>query len=79
MQLKQRKDAVQRTGEYAMSLVGDQVLEGGAPPHPATEAKRVRTLVASSGSWTETEEAAIPTFRQSPPELVARFSELARP
>jgi hypothetical protein len=39
---EQRKEAVQRTGEYAMSLVSDQVLKGGAPLHPVTEAKRVR-------------------------------------
>lgn len=40
---EQRKDAVQRTGEYAMGLVGDGTLKGGAPLHPATEAKLVRT------------------------------------
>jgi hypothetical protein len=40
---EQRKDAVQRTGEYAMSLVGDGVIKGGAPLHPVTEAKRVRS------------------------------------
>jgi hypothetical protein len=40
---EQRKEAVQRTGEYAMSLVADGTLKGGAPLHPVTEAKRVRT------------------------------------
>jgi hypothetical protein len=39
---EQRKDAVQRVGEYAMGLVGDGTLKGGAPLHPVTEAKRVR-------------------------------------
>src|SRR5262245_56719841 len=39
---EQRKEAVQRVGEYAMGLVGDGTLKGGAPLHPVTEAKRVR-------------------------------------
>jgi hypothetical protein len=40
---QQRKEAVQRVGEYAMSLVSDGTLKGGAPLHPVSEAKRVRT------------------------------------
>ncbi len=40
---EQRKEAVQRVGEYAMSLVGEGALKGGAPLRPVTEAKRVRT------------------------------------
>ena len=40
---EQRKDAVQRVGEYAMGLVGDGTLKGGAPLHTVTEAMRVRT------------------------------------
>jgi len=40
---EQHKEAVQRVGEYAMGLVGDGTLKGGAPLHPVTEAKRVRT------------------------------------
>ena len=40
---EQRKEAVQRVGEYAMSLIGDGTLKGGAPLHPVTEAKRVRS------------------------------------
>jgi len=39
---EQRKDAVQRVGEYAMSLVGEGIIKGGAPLHPVTEAKRIR-------------------------------------
>jgi hypothetical protein len=39
----QREQAVQRVGEYAMGLVGDGVLKGGAPLHPVGEAKKVRT------------------------------------
>jgi hypothetical protein len=40
---EQRIQAVQRVGEYAMGLIGDGRLRGGAPLHPVTEAKRVRT------------------------------------
>jgi hypothetical protein len=40
---EQRKEAVQRVGEYAMSLVDDGTLKGGAPLRPVTEAKQVRT------------------------------------
>jgi hypothetical protein len=39
---QQHKEAVQRVGEYAMSLVSDGTLKGGAPLRPAGEAKRVR-------------------------------------
>jgi hypothetical protein len=39
---QQRTEAVQRVGEYAMKLVGDGTLKGGAPLRPVTEAKRVR-------------------------------------
>jgi hypothetical protein len=39
---EQRKDAVQRVGEYAMSLVGEGIIKGGAPLYPVTEAKRIR-------------------------------------
>ena len=37
-----RKRAVQEVGEYAMSLVGEGVLKGGAPLRPVAEAKKVR-------------------------------------
>ena len=40
---QQRQDAVQRVGEYAMGLVTDGTLKGGAPLHPVVEAKKVRT------------------------------------
>ena len=30
---EQRQEAVQRVGEYAMSLVGDGMLKGGSPLH----------------------------------------------
>ena len=40
---EQRKEATERVGEYAMSLIADGTLKGGAPLHPVTEAKKVRT------------------------------------
>jgi hypothetical protein len=40
---EQRQEAVQRVGEYAMGLLGSGTLKGGAPLHPVTEAKRIRT------------------------------------
>ena len=40
---QQRQEAVQRVGEYAMGLVTDGTLKGGAPLHPVGEAKKVRT------------------------------------
>ena len=39
---QQRAEAVQRVGEYAMGLVGDGTLKGGAPLRPVTEARKVR-------------------------------------
>ncbi len=39
----QRRLAVQQVGEYAMGLVGDGTLTGGAPLHPVHQAKKVRT------------------------------------
>ncbi len=49
---QQHKEAVQRVGEYAMGLVGDGTLKGGAPLHPVAEAKKVRTREEGSASWT---------------------------
>src|SRR4029077_12988937 len=40
---EQRKEAVERVGEYAMGLLSEGTLKGGAPLHPVTEARRVRT------------------------------------
>jgi hypothetical protein len=39
---EQHKEAVERVGEYAMGLLGEGVLRGGAPLHPVTEARRIR-------------------------------------
>jgi hypothetical protein len=39
---EQHKDAVQRVGEYAMALLSEGALKGGAPLRPAGEAKRIR-------------------------------------
>lgn len=40
---EQHAEAVQRVGEYAMSLASDGALRGGALLRPAVEAKRVRS------------------------------------
>lgn len=40
---EQRQAAVRQVGEYAMGLVGEGVLKGGAPLHAVAEAKKVRT------------------------------------
>src|SRR5258705_5338033 len=45
---EQRQLAVQRTGEYAMGLVGEGRLKGGAPLHPVTEARKIRTRNAET-------------------------------
>jgi hypothetical protein len=39
---EQRKQAVERVGEYAMGLLSEGTLKGGAPLHPVTEAKKIR-------------------------------------
>src|SRR5437868_12250419 len=39
---RSHKEAVERVGEYAMGLLGEGVLKGGAPLHPVTEARRIR-------------------------------------
>jgi hypothetical protein len=40
---EQRRDAVQRTGEFAMKLLEEGTLASGAPLRPITEARRVST------------------------------------
>ena len=45
---EQRQIAVQRTGEYAMGLAGEGRLKGGAPLHPVTEARKIRTRSAET-------------------------------
>ena len=53
-------EAVQRTGEYAMDLLGKGKLVGGAPLRPPEEARRVRKDAATArvldGPFTETKE-----------------------
>ncbi len=39
---EQHKEAVERVGEYAMGLLSEGALKGGAPLHPVTEARRIR-------------------------------------
>jgi len=45
---EQHKEAVERVGEYAMGLLGEGVLKGGAPLHPVTEAKREAAVAIAS-------------------------------
>jgi hypothetical protein len=57
---EQRKEAVERVGEYAMGLLSEGTLKGGAPLHPVTEAKRIRTRDAErrvlDGPFAESKE-----------------------
>ncbi|HLQ55446.1 MAG TPA: YciI family protein, partial [Streptosporangiaceae bacterium] len=39
----ERQDAVQRTGEFAMKILGEGKLKGGSPLRPVTEARRIRS------------------------------------
>jgi hypothetical protein len=43
---EQRAEAVQRVGEYAMNLVGDGTLKGGAPLRPGLRRRRHRRVGA---------------------------------
>jgi hypothetical protein len=57
---EQRHQAVERVGEYAMGLLSEGVLKGGAPLHPIAEARRVRTRGGSQqildGPFAESKE-----------------------
>jgi hypothetical protein len=78
----QRKLAVQQVGEYAMGLVGDGVLKGGAPLHPVTEAKRVRTRDGKQrvldGPFAESKEVIAGYFVIDAPDLDAAVAIAAR-
>jgi len=79
---EQRKEAVQRTGEYAMSLIGDGALKGGAPLHPVTEAKRVRTRGGQQrildGPFAEAKEVIAGYFIIDAPSLDAATAIASR-
>ena len=79
---EQRKEAVQRTGEFAMSLIGDGALKGGAPLHPVTEAKRVRTRGGQQrildGPFAEAKEVIAGYFIIDAPSLEAATAIASR-
>src|SRR5258708_8785180 len=70
---EQRKLAVQQVGEYAMGLVTDGVLKGGAPLRPVSEAKKVRTREGRQrvldGPFAESKEVIAGYFGIAPPHL----------
>src|SRR5258708_12716467 len=72
---EQRKLAVQQVGEYAMGLVTDGVLKGGAPLRPVTEAKKVRTREGRQrvldGPFAESKEVIAGYFVIDAPDLDA--------
>jgi hypothetical protein len=78
----QRKLAVQQVGEYAMGLVTDGVLKGGAPLHPVTEAKKVRTREGKQrvldGPFAESKEVIAGYFVIDAPDLDAAVAIAAR-
>jgi hypothetical protein len=79
---EQRKEAVQRTGEYAMGLVGDGTLQGGAQLHPADEGKRIRTRDGQQrildGPFAEAKEVIGGYFTIEAPSLEAATAIAAR-
>jgi hypothetical protein len=79
---EQRAEAVQRVGEYAMSLIGDGTLQGGAPLHPVTEAKRVRTRDGQQrildGPFAEAKEVIAGYFVIEAPSVEAATAIAAR-
>jgi hypothetical protein len=72
---EQRSQAVQRVGEYAMGLVGDGTLKGGAPLRPITEARKVRTRrgrqQVMDGPFAEAKEVIAGYFIVEAPNLEA--------
>jgi hypothetical protein len=79
---EQRAEAVQRVGEYAMSLVGDGTLKGGSPLRPAAEAKRVRSRDGMQrvldGPFTESKEVIAGYFIIEAPDIQAAVAVAAR-
>ncbi len=77
-----RQAAVQRVGEFAMGLVGDGVLKGGAPLHPVREAKKIRTRAGRQrvldGPFAETKEVIAGYFVIEAPDMDAAVAIAAR-
>jgi hypothetical protein len=78
----QRKLAVQQVGEYAMGLVTDGVLKGGARLRPVTEARKVRTREGRQrvldGPFAESKEVIAGYFVIDVPDLDAAVTVAAR-
>ncbi len=68
-----RQAAVQSVGEFAMGLVGDGVLKGGAPLHPVREARKVRTRAGRQrvfdGPFAESKEVIAGYFIIEAPDM----------
>ena len=79
---QQRHDAVERVGEYAMGLLGDGTLKGGAPLHPVIEAKKVRTRQGQQrvldGPFAEAKEVIAGYFVIEAPSVDAATAIAAR-
>ena len=79
---EQRSHAVQRVGEYAMALVGDGTLKGGAPLRPITEARKVRTRQGRQqvmdGPFAEAKEVIAGYFIVEAPSLEAAVAIAGR-
>jgi hypothetical protein len=79
---QQREQAVQRVGEYAMGLIGDGVLKGGAPLHPINEARKVRVRDGNrrvlDGPFAESKEVIAGYFVIEAPDLDAAVAIAAR-
>jgi len=77
-----RKRAVQEVGEYAMSLVGEGVLKGGAPLRPVAEAKKVRIRDGQQrvldGPFAESKEVIAGYFVIDAPDAGAAAAIAAR-
>jgi hypothetical protein len=79
---EERKEAVQRVGEYAMGLIGDGTLRGGAPLHPVTGARWVRTRDGRQqildGPFAEAKEVIAGYFIIEAPDVEAATAIAAR-
>jgi hypothetical protein len=79
---QQRKEAVQRVGEYAMGLVGDGTLKGGAPLHQVEEAKKVRSRKGTQrildGPFAEAKEVIAGYFVIEAPNIESAVAIAAR-
>jgi len=79
---EQRQDAVQRVGEYAMGLLSDGTLKGGAPLHPVIEAKKVRIRQGQQrvldGPFTEAKEVIAGYFIIEAPSVESAVAIAAK-